>query len=129
MFYVLGGAVLLVFVGFLQTVFKIRDVVGRRRFTSDYFERLKELLRRVQSHGYDEKANETHGWLIHRGGKMQQELGTDGIMVYREPFGGPMWPNYELRTNMIPKLRDESAPSSASVPLRATLHDSAASAC
>lgn len=60
--YVLGGAALLLLVGFAQTLLKIRDVLERRRFTNDYIERLKELLERVHSCGFDEEANKTHDW-------------------------------------------------------------------
>lgn len=105
--YVVLAGGLLVAVGLVQTGLKIRDVLERRRFTGEYLGQIRESLVRVAKHRFDAEANRVHAWLLHRGGKMQLELGADGEMVYREPFGGAIWPDYEVLTNLIPKLRDE----------------------
>ena len=99
----------------------------RRGFTREYFGQLQKLLGRIAKHGFDPEAGKTHAWLVHRGGKMQLELGPDGKMVYREPFGGPIWPEYEVLTNLVPKLRDEQLQGGLSG--AGPLYDQAASVC
>jgi hypothetical protein len=119
---------ILIVVGLLQTALKIRDVSERRGFTREYLGQLQELLGRIAKQGFDSEAGRTHAWLMHRGGKMQLELGPDGKMIYREPFGGPIWPDYEVLTNLIPKLRDEQLQGGLSGG-GGPLYDQAASVC
>lgn len=87
-------------IGVARIVVQLRSLGKKLEFVHEYLEKLKAY---VEGHGADREA---YGWMIHRSNKMQNQLGTGGIMAaYRPPFANYQYTNYPILLNMLPELR------------------------
>ncbi|MBI3809356.1 MAG: hypothetical protein HY284_02715 [Nitrospirae bacterium] len=95
---------LLLVVGFVRVVRRVRGIRGKKEFASEFLGRFREYF---SSGGKDYEA---YSWLVHRSPKMQTDLGSVGIMaLYRPPFAQYGYRNYPIILNMLPELRREFA--------------------
>ena len=97
---VIGVIVVLLAIGFIRVVARIRETKRKKEFAEEFVTR---LIQYVMSEGSD---HESYVWLTHRSAKMQSQSGIFGIArSYRPPFEGYVIPNYQIIVNALPELR------------------------
>lgn len=108
---IISGIMAIFIVGFVQVfnrhrrVIKKIDFAGEYRnkfieFANKYFERYNRLS---QSGNFD---GEQYVWLTMNVNKIQNQIGTFGIMSYKPAFQNYMLNNYPIIINTIPKFRE-----------------------
>lgn len=97
----LGVALLAIFViGLVRIIRKLTRLSKAEDFAREFTEQLGIYC---SSAGTDV---EKYVWLIHRSNKMQNQLGSGGIVAaYRPPFANYQYKNYPIILNILPELR------------------------
>jgi hypothetical protein len=88
-------------VGFLQILFRLRKHKGKVDFGSEFFKKFNEYY---SSEGKDE---ESYIWLTYNSNKMQTYLGLFGICDYLPPFHNSTIKNYRIILNTLTEVRKE----------------------
>ena len=93
--------IVLCLIGFYQIIKRIKSFNEKYTFAIEYLDALKSYL---ESNGQD---IQSYSWLINRSNKMQNQMGSQGILgFYHPPYQNFAIPNYPLILNMLPDLRN-----------------------
>lgn len=77
---------------------RLRKIDNRLNFENEYLEKLTEYVHQRNSDSY--------GWLIHRSHKMQNMMGSYGILYqFKLPYQTYVYQNYPLILNIIPMIQ------------------------
>lgn len=76
-----------------------QNIAAKRKFAVEF---MSQLAKYFGSHGGD---MESYSWLINRSSKMQNQLGSQGIMGFKPPFQNYIIPNYPVILNAVPEMR------------------------
>ncbi|HZK61853.1 MAG TPA: hypothetical protein VFC41_07225 [Anaerovoracaceae bacterium] len=91
-------------VGIIKTIIKIIKLADRKDFTAEYLNKFRQFL---SSNNFD---GEIFGWLTLNAGKIQLELGSDGVMYsYKPAFANYIYNEYLLIINTLPGIRNGNA--------------------
>jgi hypothetical protein len=86
--------------GLIRVIHQRMRISNKLVFAAEFLQKLRAY---VDSNGHD---NESYGWLTHRSGKMQRQMGHHGIYAsYRPPYANFQYSNYPIILNMLPELR------------------------
>lgn len=99
--YLVFAVACLCFIGFLRVNYYCNHLLEVKSFARDFLEQLSIYL---SSNGSDGKA---YSWLTLKSNKMQNQLGSAGIMAaYKPPCANFQYSNYPIILNMLPDLRN-----------------------
>jgi len=94
----------LLLTGLIKIIAMIVGLNNRQNFTSEYCHKFRELLQDRSFNG------EAYGWLTLNVGRIQDELGSNGVMYcYQPPFANYMYKEYQLIVNTLPNIRSRIA--------------------
>lgn len=97
---VVGLVICIALYGLLRIYWDTQTISDRHNFALEFLGQLRTYL---DSRGRDMK---TYSWLISRSNKMQNQMGSQGIMgSYKPPYQNYMIKNYPIILNMLPELR------------------------
>lgn len=86
--------------GFFKISIKLKKQNENLAFAASFLEKLKSY---VSSEG---RNLDDYGWMIHRSNKMQNQMGSLGILhSYRPPYQNIIYNDYPIILNMLPDLR------------------------
>lgn len=86
--------------GFVKIGLKLKKQNEKLDFADEFLGKLKSYVDSVGRNLDD------YGWMIHRSNKMQNHLGSLGIIhSYKPPYKNIMYSNYPIILNMLPDLR------------------------
>lgn len=84
-------------VGLVSLLRSTNKVALELDFTVEYREKL---------HAFVEKNDfSTYSWLTLNANRMQEQMGSQGLMTYRPPFANHMIHNYPVVLNVLPEIR------------------------
>lgn len=94
-------AISFILIGLFNIIFDLRRINKKHTFSLDYLEKYSNY---IKSDGSDE---ESYEWLTLKAEKMQDQLGSAGIMNYKMPGSMTFIPNYPIVINLLPEIRRE----------------------
>ncbi|MDV2373084.1 hypothetical protein Q5N47_18025 [Vibrio cholerae] len=99
--YIVIAVLALFVIGFTSFVMKKNRLDRKVLFLHEFIEKFREYC---NSGGNN---NEAYGWLIHRSNKMQNQLGSQGIVSsFKPPYANYCINNYAIILNMLPALNE-----------------------
>lgn len=90
-------------IGFGSLVRSYLRTLDRRNFAVEFVNKYRELVEGYLQNRLD---SDVYYWLTSRSVRMQDELGTHGIMSYRPPFSNYIVHNYPVVLNTLPDIRN-----------------------
>jgi len=85
--------------GFVRIMRRLARLTDMEDFANEYLEKLGKFYTR------SDKDSETYSWLIHRSKKMQNQLGSQGILVaFQLLIAKYQYKNYSIILNILPEL-------------------------
>lgn len=99
--YLVSAIICICIIGFLRVNHYCHHLLDVKTFAIDFLDKLRTYL---SSNGSD---GGTYSWLTLKSNKMQNQLGSAGIMAaYKPPFANFQYTNYPIILNMLPELRN-----------------------
>lgn len=101
--------IILVIIGFLATLSKIKNISKQKDFTIEYHNKLLTVVNSVNEeaknrvNAFDSK---TYTWLQENAIKMQSELGSDGVHDMIDNLQGIKITNYQVIVNILPSISE-----------------------
>lgn len=110
---IISGILAIFIIGFIQVYYRQNRVVKKIEFADEYRYKFVEFSNKYFE-SYDRSSRsgnfdgEKYVWLTMNVSRIQNNLGTFGIMDYIAPFQTYKVSNYQIVINTIPKFRDGS---------------------
>lgn len=99
--YLVFSVVCLCVIGFIRVNYYCKHFLKVKSFSRDFLDQLSIYL---SSYGND---SQSYSWLTLKSNKMQNLLGSAGIMAaYKPPYANFQYTNYPIILNMLPELRN-----------------------
>lgn len=100
--YIALAVLILLLIGFINYMIKKNENNTRAKFLVEFKSKFHDY---ANSYGQD---NSAYSWLIQRSNKMQNQMGSQGILdSFKPPYANYMYNNYPIILNMIPSMHED----------------------